>query len=196
MRDKLKKTITLTIALLLLASAPAALADNTDGKPPSEEANVTVSADNMILYVPFRSVAERLGGIVEYEESLHCIYTVMPDETIISHIPSTNTFVINGHPVSFNLPSVVGRGVTYLPITVLNMVFNNTVIYDSYANVININTGHYKQSENFRKLQECTKLEHFIPDNLFRYLDYIKDNPDIPADRAAAYVNIGVQNEF
>lgn len=197
MRDKLKKAISFIISLLFLTSTPTSLAANTDEENPSRKTGiVAAAADSMILYVPFRAVAERLGAIVEYEEALSCIYAIMPDETKISHILGTNTVVINGCPASFNLPSVVDSGITYLPITVLNTIFRNAVSYDSYASVVNINTGFYEQSEDFRKLLECSTLEHFLPDNLFRYLDYIKTNPETPADQAAAYVNIGAQKEF
>lgn len=198
MKDVLKKTIVFFIALLILASAPAARAENTDAEIPEEEpGNVVSAAVNTILYVPFRLVAEQLGGIVEYEEALHRIYAIMPDETKISHVLGTNTFVINGRAVSFSLPSLVDGGVTYLPVTVLNTLFKNAVSYDYCANTVNINTGFYRQqSGDFRKLLECRALEHFIPDNLFNYLDYIKSNPEIPADKAAALVNIGAQKRF
>lgn len=193
MKAPLKKLAVFLLAMIFIMSAPKVIGEKAFG---SSQQNVITVTDNMIIYVPLRNIAERLGGIVEYDSALRRILIVMPDETKISHIPGTNYIILNGSQASISLPSVMEGGITYMPVTVLRTIFKNAVDYDSFANAVSINTDFFTQTESYVKLLECAAYEHFLSENLFRYLDYIKKNPDISADAAAAFVNTGVDKEF
>lgn len=217
MSGKLKKIVLFYLTLLFLLFVPAAAivpavaivpaaaivpADSATPSSEEDEAGKTDAvtliavAENVIVYIPFRSVIEQLGGIIGYDKSSGSILVVTPNEMKVSHVLGTKSMIINGIPKSFALPSLVENGVAYLPITTLNVILGGSISFDPATNKISIEDTFDNNSGVLQELLKCKDLDHYLPQNLFKYMDYIKNHPDISFDIAAAYVNTRVDASF
>lgn len=198
MRNKLKwiSAIFLTIIFSLFVPAAAVIDEGEATSTANDEYDSVITVPKSIVYIPFRSTIEQLGGIVEYDKSSGYIMTIMPNETRITHIPGSEYIEIDGFQEQLTLPSIIEDGVTYLSLTDYKTILKSDISYDHYVGTISVNEADIEETDLFNNLLEYMTLEHYIPNNLFKYIDYIDKYPDIPIDISAAYVNAAVDKVF
>ena len=162
-----------------------------------EATDYTFVTCNDTHYVPLRGIFEKLGACVFYRNRDHQILALSRDGDIISHIVGDNKISVNGELKTFEIPSVLENGVTYIPIDMVSVAFcPDGIAYDNEK--LNIqkyffNTDYHKV---IKDVLDVSKNSNFYPERFQRYINYHVKMPNYSIEDVIFRVNLGFDYPF
>ena len=152
---------------------------------------------NNTHYVPMRGIFEKFGAFVFFRNSDKQIMALSRDGDIICHIAGDNKIMVNGEQKTFENPSILEDGVTYIPIDMVSCAFcPDEILYDN--DQINIqkyffNTDYHKA---IKDVLDVCKNSNFYPERFQRYINYHVKMPDYSIEDIIFRVNLGFDYPF
>ncbi len=198
----MKKRLSVLLAcILLITSLTGVSATNQErGYAISFNGEATEHASvvlNDTHYVPLRMIFEKMGAHVFYRNRDCQILALSRDGDEIRHIVGENTITINGEIKTFEIPSVVENGSTYMPIEMVSAAFNpETVSYENQQLIIQKHffTGDYHNV--VKEVLDVSKSSNFYPEKFQRYINYHAKMPGYTMQEVLYRVNLGFDYPF
>lgn len=135
----MKKTVTLLLALIMIFAATGALASNI---------SVLVNGEEIVfdrgpeihegkVMIPFRFVAQKLGGVVAWDDETKAIFTSIGNTISTMQIGNTNIFV-NNAVISADVAPILAIDRTLVTEEVLEGCLGAEVSWNKEANTVTI----------------------------------------------------------
>lgn len=152
---------------------------------------------NNIHYVPFRLFFEKMGAFVFYRNCDGQVLALTRDGDMIYHIIGGQNMIVNGDEHSFEQPSVLVNGETYISIDMIvaslcpaDILFENQQLH-----IIKplITTDYHLQ------IQDVLDVSHhsnFYPEKFQKYLEFHMKKPSFSMEEILFRVNLGLNHSF
>lgn len=149
---KLKKTLSITLGVILLTSSLNVLANtaNTAKIAINGEIRAEGFIDNGTTYIPLRSVSETLGAIVDWDSSTKTATLSKGYTTIVQRIGS-DTARVNNKIVQIGAAAQIKNGSTYVPLRFVSENLGAAVNWDSKIRTVQITAEGVKSKEDTLK---------------------------------------------
>jgi plastocyanin len=148
-----KKEFTVSLALIIafILTSSTAFASGSSADPVKAEIKVLVDGNNLessqgnylangTLLVPYRALAEKLGGEVGWNPTTKKV-TVKKDANVIEFAAGQNKISVNGVETKLDIPVQIINGTTYGPVRLLGQLFGFTVGYDGTKKAVSLQTS-------------------------------------------------------
>ena len=141
MKHLLPLVLVCTLAATLVPAGPVSaqtIRVIVDGQPVVfDQPPITIGGR---VLVPLRGVFERLGAFVEWERSTNMVTAVRSGSQIQLRIGSRQGFV-NGNPTLLDIPPMVVRGRTLVPLRFISEALGAQVDWDPAARTVYVSSG-------------------------------------------------------
>lgn len=141
MKHLLPLVLVCALAATLVAAGPVSaqtIRVIVDGQPVVfDQPPITIGGR---VLVPLRGVFERLGAFVEWERSTNMVTAVRSGSQIQLRIGSRQGFV-NGNPTLLDIPPMVVRGRTLVPLRFISEALGAQVDWDPAARTVYVSSG-------------------------------------------------------
>lgn len=135
----MKKTVTLLLALIMIFVATGAFASNisvlVNGEEIVFDRGPEVQGDKVMI--PFRFVAEKLGGVVAWDGETKTVFTSLGETISTMQIGNTNIFV-NDAVISADIAPILPIDRTLVTEEVLESCLGAEVSWNKEANTVTI----------------------------------------------------------
>ncbi len=135
----MKKTVTLLLALIMIFAATGAFASNisvlVNGEEIVFDRGPEVQGDKVMI--PFRFVAEKLGGVVVWDGETKTVFTSLGETISTMQIENTNIFV-NDAVISADIAPILPIDRTLVTEEVLESCLGAEVSWNKEANTVTI----------------------------------------------------------
>ncbi len=152
---------------------------------------------NEIQYLPFRKVFENMGAYVFYRSSDKQILILTRDGDMISHIVGDYTIVVNGVRKTYDVPSVIENGETYIPIDMIvpTLCPDGIIFENEYINI-----QKYMFQSDYHKIikdvLDVCESASFYPEKFQRYISYHIAMPSYSMQEVLYRVNLDLDYPF
>ncbi len=94
------------------------------------------------LYLPFSFVKQYIDQYIYYDKSLGKVI-VTTDDTVIRFASDDLTYYVNDTPLKLNLPIYIIDSEAYLPLSLIETLYQKDITYNSNTNIVSMNTKNY-----------------------------------------------------
>ncbi len=149
--------------------------------------------DNGQNYLSLTDICEALGSVV-YQNTLdNSFFIISRDSDIITHTPSTNSFVFNGNEFFTEYSSFSDKlHGAFVPTSMIEQIFGVTVSHEENGAFIyrTLDSNYYHTL--IGKLLNYCLADDFYPENFIRYYKYYSNHPTTDPGAVICRVNIGL----